>query len=181
VPGDREGAPDQHALVLRGKKGAGKTRLLYQLMDLFAGVGFSVANFTLEIRKGSDLVARMTEEYISLENRAFIQTADTAPEGVATIRQAAAHFDVVAIDSWSKLGVKQEEFDRLRNDFPNTFFLVIFQSTTADTARGGSMAEYDAGTVVQVEEGGVAICEKNRYGGEDLQYQVFDRQLERNY
>jgi hypothetical protein len=37
----------QYALVLRGKKGASKTRLLYQPMDLFASVGFSVANFTL--------------------------------------------------------------------------------------------------------------------------------------
>jgi hypothetical protein len=117
----------QYALVLRGKKGAGKTRLLYQLMDLFAGVGFTVANFTLEIRKDSDIVARMTEEYIRPENRAFIQTADSAPEGVTTIRQAAAHFDVVAIDSWSKLGARQEEFDWLRQqEFPDTFFLIIY-------------------------------------------------------
>lgn len=80
-------------------------------------VGFSLANFSLEIRKDSDLVARMTEKYIRPENWALIQTSDTAPEEVATIRQAAAHFDVVVIDNWSKLGVKQEEFDRLRNDF----------------------------------------------------------------
>jgi hypothetical protein len=122
----------------------------------------------------------MTEEYISPENRAFIQTADSVPEGVAIIRQAPDHFDVVAIDSWSKLGVKQEEFDRLRNDFPNTFFLVVFQSTTAGTARGGSMAEYDARTVVQVEVGGIANCEKNRYSGEDLQYLVLEGRLEKN-
>jgi tRNA A37 threonylcarbamoyladenosine biosynthesis protein TsaE len=45
----------QYALVLRGEKGAGKTRLLYQLMDLFTSVGYMVANFTLEIMKESDL------------------------------------------------------------------------------------------------------------------------------
>lgn len=100
-----------------------------------------------------------------------------APGGVATIQKAASYFDVVAIDSWSKLGVEQEGFDRLRNDFPHTFFLVIFQSTTAGIAWGGSMAEYDAGAVVQVEEGGIAICEKNRYSGEDLQYLVFEKRL----
>jgi hypothetical protein len=42
------------------------------------------------------------------------------------------------------------------------------------------MAEYDAGRVVQVEEGGIAICEKNRYSGEDLQYLVFEGRLEKN-
>jgi hypothetical protein len=40
------------------------------------------------------------------------------------------------------------------------------------------MAEYDAGTVVQVEEGGIAICEKNRNSGEDLKFLVFERLLQ---
>ncbi len=170
----------EFAIALRGDKGAGKTRLLYQLKDIFAEMGFNVASFTLEIDKGSDLVKRMSEAYIKPKNRRLVQAASISPSGIDTIREAAKHFDVVAIDSWSKLNVKQEEFDRLRKDFPNTFFLIIFQSTSAGTARGGSMAEYDAGIVIQVDLPGIAYCEKNRYADSESmgkKYDVFNQKL----
>ena len=57
-------------------------------------------------------------------------------------------------------------------------FIVIFQSTTNGTARGGSMPEYDADIVIQVANGGRAYCEKNRYNGENLTYLVFEQRLE---
>lgn len=46
------------------------------------------------------------------------------------------------------------------------------------TVRGGPKAEYDGGMVIQVQSGGRAICEKNRYSGEELTYLVFKRKLE---
>ncbi|WP_161889247.1 hypothetical protein [Pontibacter russatus] len=170
----------EFAITLRGDKGAGKTSFLYQLMDAFAEYGFSAASFTLEIDKQSDLVQRMTQKFIKPKNRSRIQAASIAPDGISTIREAAKYFDVIAIDSWSKLNAKQEEFDRLRKDFPNTLFLVIFQSTTGGTVRGGSMAEYDAGIVIQVDTPGVAVCEKNRYadaGSMGLKYFVHECRL----
>lgn len=153
---------------------------LYQLMDAFAEQGFNVASFTLEIDKQSDLVQRMTQKFIKPKNRSRIQAASIAPDGITTIREAAKYFDVVAIDSFSKLNANQMEFDKLRKDFPDTFFLVIFQSTTAGTARGGAAAEYDAGVVIQVDEPGVALCEKNRYADADsmgLKYLVHECKL----
>ncbi|WP_162054515.1 hypothetical protein [Pontibacter pamirensis] len=170
----------EYAIALRGDKGAGKTSFLYQLMDAFAEQGFNVASFTLEIDKQSDLVQRMTQKFIKPKNRSRIQAASIAPDGITTIREAAKYFDVVAIDSFSKLNANQMEFDKLRKDFPNTFFLVIFQSTTAGTARGGAAAEYDAGVVIQVDEPGVALCEKNRYADADsmgLKYLVHECKL----
>lgn len=170
----------EYAIALRGDKGAGKTSFLYQLMDAFAEQGFNVASFTLEIDKQSDLVQRMTQKFIKPKNRSRIQAASIAPDGITTIREAAKYFDVVAIDSFSKLNANQMEFDKLRKDFPDTFFLVIFQSTTAGTARGGAAAEYDAGVVIQVDEPGVALCEKNRYADADsmgLKYLVHECKL----
>ena len=170
----------EYAVVLRGDKGAGKTRLLYQIKHAFADAGFDVGSFSLEIDKKSDIVTRMVDEYISPKNRNRVQIASTSPEGLKTIRQAAKVFPVIAIDSWGKLGEKQEEFDKLRKEFPNTFFIVIFQSTTAGTARGGSMAEYDASVVIQVNKGGIAVCEKNRYadaGNVDAKFLVFEKKL----
>jgi len=170
----------QYALLLRGEKGAGKTRLTYQLMNLFASQNYSVAAFTLEIMKESDLVRRMMEAYILPENRKQISIASEAPNGIDTVREAAKYFDVVVIDSFTKLNCPQIELDKLRNDFPNTFFIVVFQSTVAGTARGGSAAEYDAGAVLQVGSGGMAMFEKNRYATDESQgkiYSVFEQKL----
>jgi hypothetical protein len=168
----------EYAILLRGEKGAGKTRMLYQLMNTFARAGFTVGSFSLEIGKQSNLIADMRNQYISplCANKVFI--ADSVPNGLEDVKKAAKQFDVVCIDSWGKIpGTKPDDFDKLRKEFPKTMFIVIFQSTTNGTARGGSMPEYDAGIVIQVAEGGRAYCEKNRYNGEDLTFLVFQRKL----
>ncbi|MEH0157357.1 hypothetical protein V6R21_24810 [Limibacter armeniacum] len=169
----------EYALVLRGVKGAGKTRFLYQLMNAFAKKHFKVAYFSLEIDRNSKLVKSMTDAYIQKGYQPKVYITSDAPNGMQDIRKAAKQFDVVAIDSFSKIkGVKQEDFDKLRKEFPNTFFLVIFQSTTGGTARGGLMSEYDAQAVIQIEKGGIAVAEKNRYSeGEDYKYSVFEEEL----
>jgi hypothetical protein len=174
----------EYALVLRGEKGAGKSRLLYQLMNLFSSQGLSIANFTLEMSKDSSVSKKYKDTYVAPENKSRIKCADETPEGIETIRKVAEFFDVVVIDSWGKIKdnkgntVKQEEFDRLRKDFPEVYFLVIFQSTVAGTSRGGSGAEYDGGAVLQVHKGGIAAFEKNRYATDDsmnLAYNVFEQ------
>ncbi len=169
----------EYSILLRGEKGAGKTRMLYQMMNTFALAGFKVGSFSLEIGKQSNLIRDMRNQYISptIANNVFI--ADSVPNGLDDIRAAAKQFDVICIDSWGKIpGTKADDFDKLRKEFPKTMFVIIFQSTTNGTARGGSMPEYDAGVVIQVANGGRAICEKNRYNGEDLTYLVFQRKLE---
>ena len=170
----------EYAIVLRGEKGAGKTRLTYQMMNTFAKAGFSVGCFTLEIGKHSNLVKDMRNEYLCPTIASKVQIAESCPKGIEDIKAAARVFDVVVIDSWGKIpGITQDDFDKLRKEFPNTMFVVIFQSTTNGTVRGGSKAEYDGGIVIQVAEGGRAYCEKNRYNGENLTYLVFERKLEK--
>jgi len=169
----------EYAIVLRGEKGAGKTRLTYQLMNTFAKAGFSVGCFTLEIGKHSNLVKDMRNEYLCPTIVNKVQIAESCPNGIEDIKAAAKVFDAVFIDSWGKIpNVNQDDFDKLRKEHPDTMFIVIFQSTTNGTVRGGSKAEYDGGIVIQVANGGRAYCEKNRYNGEDLTYLVFDRKLE---
>ncbi len=43
---------------------------------------------------------------------------------------------------------KPDDFDKFRKEFPETMFIVIFQSTTNGTARDGCAPEYDAGIVI---------------------------------
>ncbi|MCT4587303.1 MAG: hypothetical protein N4A71_05730 [Carboxylicivirga sp.] len=169
----------EYSILLRGEKGAGKTRMMYQMMNTLAKGGFTVGCFSLEIGKHSNIVTDMRNSYLCPTIVNKVQIAEAAPQGLDDIRAAAKIFDVVAIDSWGKIpGIKADDFDKLRKEFPETMFIVIFQSTTNGTARGGSMPEYDAGIVIQVAEGGRAYCEKNRYNGEDLVYLVFERKLE---
>jgi len=169
----------EYSILLRGEKGAGKTRMMYQMMNTFAKANFTVGCFSLEIGKHSNIVKDRRNEYLCPTIVNKVQIAESTPNGLDDIRAAAKHFDVVAIDSWGKIpGVKSDDFDKLRKDFPQTMFIVIFQSTTNGTARGGSMPEYDAGIVIQVAEGGRAYCEKNRYSGEELTYLVFERRME---
>jgi len=168
----------EYALVLRGDKGAGKTRFLHRLMNAFASRFSRIAFISLEIDQDSVQIDRLKAEYIAPQNQGKIFTTSKA-NTLKDIEEIAANFPVVVIDSWSKIvNAKPEDFDRIRKAYSETMFLVIFQSTTAGTARGGMMPEYDAQAVFHVHEGGYVITEKNRYGnGENIVYNVFTDEL----
>ncbi len=175
------------AITLEGDQGGGKTRFGYQLANAFAELGHRVAVFSLEIGKGSDLIRRMRDEYIDLDNRPRVDIADQAPEGINTIRKYSRTYDVVLIDSWNKLDVHSSAFDKLRKDFPNTMFIVIFQRTTQGTIRGGTAPLFDAGInleVVKVDDSfrnNYAVATKNRYGETGIQYNIFNAGIIRGY
>ncbi|MTI21125.1 antirestriction protein [Fulvivirga sp. RKSG066] len=171
------------AITLEGDQGGGKTRFSYQLANAFAVLDMKVAIFSLEIGRKSDLVRRMREEYLEAENRNNIFITDQLPDGFDTIRKAANDFDIIVIDSWNKLHVKSSEFDRLRKEFPNTIFIIIFQRTTQGTIRGGTAPLFDAGInleVVKVDDtfiNNYAVATKNRYGATGIQYNVTQQKI----
>lgn len=171
------------AITLEGDQGGGKTRFSYQLADGFADIDMKVAMFSLEIGRKSDLVRRMREEYLEAENREHIFITDQLPEGFDTIRKASKDFDVIIIDSWNKLHVKSSELDKLRKEFPNTIFIIIFQRTTQGTIRGGTAPLFDSGInleVVKVDDTFVnnyAVATKNRYGVTGIQYNITEQKI----
>lgn len=168
---------NEYSIVLRGDKGAGKSRMTYQMMNTFALAGFTCGCFSLEIGKDSHIVEDMKNSYLHPTIAHKVQIAETC-SGIQDVEEAAKMFDVVVIDSWGKIpGVKPEHLDMLRKKYKNTMFVFIFQSTTNGTARGGSSSEYDAGMVIQIDTGGIAYCEKNRYNGENYKYLVFEQRL----
>lgn len=175
------------AITLEGDQGGGKTRFSYQLANAFADLDMQVAIFSLEIGRKSDLVRRMREEYLEAENRNNIFITDQLPDGFDTIRKAAKDFDVIVIDSWNKLHVKSSEFDRLRKEFPNTIFIIIFQRTTQGTIRGGTAPLFDAGInleVVKVDDtfiNNYAVATKNRYGATGIQYHITKQKIINNF
>ncbi|KXX67398.1 hypothetical protein [Flammeovirga sp. SJP92] len=169
----------EYALVLRGQKGAGKSTLLFQIMNAFGIAGYSVCFFSLEMAGDSKLISNMRDKHLDSHAQRNTYIVSDTPNGIKDLEEAARKFDVVAIDSFSKIkGTKQDDFDYLRKKYPNTFFLVIFQSTTAGTARGGTMSEYDAQCVIQCDVPGIAYCEKNRYSeGETIYYDIHKKKI----
>ncbi|WP_053405016.1 DNA/RNA helicase domain-containing protein [Persicobacter sp. CCB-QB2] len=174
-----EFAPHESAIVLRGDKGAGKTRLAFQLMNGLASLGKSVGFFTLEMDPAHPVIRNYTEQYIHPENRSKIQSAAEAAKGVTSLHEAAQHFDVVVVDSWNKVpNAKQQDLNDLRKQHKQTIFIMIFQSTTGRQTRGGNMVEFDSDMVIHVHEGGRAMFEKNRYSNADRVFNVFEERIE---
>ena len=171
------------AITIEGDQGGGKTRFTYQLADAFADIGNRVAIFTLEIGGKSDLINRMKEEYLSPQNRNRIARADQLPDGYKTISNATKNFDVIIIDSWNKTGLPSQDFDRLRKQYPDTIFIVIFQRTTGKTIRGGTAPLFDAGInieVIKVDDtfkNNYAVTTKNRYGITGIKYNIFTKDI----
>lgn len=172
----------EYAVVLRGDRGAGKSTLVFRLLDSFADWGLKSAFLSLEMNPESSVFKSMLEKYVKPANQDLVMTTDTV-NTVEAINEVAKHFPVVVIDSWTKVqNVKQDDFDKIRKAHPNTIFIVIFQSTTAGTARSGFMAEFDAGAVIHVfkteKQGGRAVMVKNRYSeGENLEYYVHKNEI----
>ncbi|WP_299221260.1 antirestriction protein [uncultured Aquimarina sp.] len=171
------------AITIEGDQGGGKTRFTYQLADAFAEIGNNVAIFTLEIGGKSDLINRMKDEYLSPQNRNRISRADQLPNGYSTITSAVGTFDVIIIDSWNKTGLPSQDFDRLRKQYPDTIFIVIFQRTTQKTIRGGTAPLYDAGInieVIKVDDSfrnNYAVTTKNRYGITGIKYNISTKEI----
>ncbi len=169
---------NNYTVVVRGDKGAGKSRLLYQLINAFAGKQLRIAFLSLEMSLNSSITERYKKEYISKPNLKRIDITDLAPT-YEDLNAICKKYDVVAIDSWTKLrDITQGDFDKLQKENPGTIIICIFQSTTGKITRGGNMPEYDAGMVIQVNDGGLAECEKNRYAPTDKIYNVFSMKIE---
>ncbi len=168
---------NRYSIVIRGDKGAGKSRLLFQLINAYASKKYRVAFFSLEMGISSSVTQKYKTEYINPANLKRVDITDTTPT-FEQLNDICKRYDVVAIDSWTKLqGLSQSDFDRLQKENPKTIVISIFQSTTSRVTRGGNMPEYDASVVIHVHTGGIAECEKNRFAPCNIKYNVFTQNV----
>jgi hypothetical protein len=149
------------AFALTGDSGAGKSYFSFELAKTFIDYGFSCKYFSMEEGLG-----KLTQDKLKV----YDLGNDITLCGNATlneVRKDAKAFDLIIIDSFQKLNVKPDEFEKLRQDFPETVFIIIFQKTTAGTMRGGSSIKFNssANIDVQLKDGErIAVMEKGRYG-----------------
>lgn len=173
------------AISIEGDQGAGKTQLAFQIADALMSIGYPVGLFELEIGAESNIIKRMREQYIKTENRHLFSISGEAPDGIKTVRDYANKFKVIIIDSWGKLGVHSSEFDKLRKDFENTIFIVLFQRNSSGIIYGGTKPLYDAGINIEVVKeddtfvNNYAVATKNRYGMTGLRFNISRMQIER--
>lgn len=157
------------AIALVGDPGAGKSTMVVALTQLFHLSNFKVIFYSLELGKSKPL-QDMIKRY-PFDNRVRIEGSGNIDD----VRTSAEKYDVIIVDSFGKLGCKADAWDQLRQDFPNTIFLAVFQKTTTGSTRGGSSVDYDASIVINMvkeKETGkrVAIMRKNRYGTQGWKY-----------
>lgn len=150
------------AILLKGDPHAGKSEFLKQLIDGFLEMNWTCALFDLE---QGGMASKDTEasirRNIKKKNLSRLFVTGEAPNGFETVKEAAKAFDVVAIDSWQKLDIPNQRFDELRNEYPNTIFIVIFQQNGEGGTRGGVTADYDAPVAIKVHR--VDADFKNNY------------------
>ncbi|MBL4755956.1 MAG: ATP-binding protein [Flavobacteriales bacterium] len=159
------------AFALTGDSGAGKSYFSFEMARAFVEYGFKAKYFSLEEGLG-----KLTQDKVRKYNIGNDMTI-TGYSSLRDIRKDAKHFDLIVIDSFQKLGVKPEEFERLRNDFPKTIFIIIFQKTTAGTIRGGSSIKFNSSAAIDVvvrDGERIAVMDKGRYGTMGWEYSITD-------
>lgn len=144
--------PYKYAIVLTGDPHAGKTEFLMQMLDAFLSNGQKVA--LLSVEQGG-IEAKITkaaiDRNISEDNQDKLLVAGEAPS-FEDLKELGKEMDVVAIDSWQKIGMPNTRFDELRLECPNTIWVTIFQQNGEGGTRGGVSADYDSPVILKVHK-----------------------------
>lgn len=149
------------SFALTGDSGAGKSYFSFALAKLFLEGGFRVKYYSLE--EGLGKLTKEKLEAFDIGNE--LTLAGTGK--LADVRKDATKFDLLIVDSFQKLDAKAEDFEALRQDFPQTLFLIIFQKTSGGTIRGGASIKFNSSATIDVQRRDherVAVMEKGRYG-----------------
>jgi hypothetical protein len=171
------------SITIRGDQGAGKSQLMWQLVDDFAEIGKEVAVVSPEMNGSSPTISKYRDKYIKPKNQNKVLFTDKKLT-VKQIKDLSNAFDALFVDSFNQLeNYEQSQFDWLCKQLPNKSIVGLFQSTTGGEMRGGNKPEFDAYVnieVVKVDDTFVnnyAVCTKNRFGGTGLKYNISSQKI----
>lgn len=181
------------AITLDGPQGGGKTRMVFQLQDMFADAGYKGLFASLEEHPDSALITDKKDKYIKPHNQDLIDTVSDSDlvNGFDTLKKLIPFYDVIYIDSWGKLQELQKalDFDRdLRKAFNGKLFVVIFQRTADNKMRGGSKSAFDGDIIMKLEKDddyrkSYAYFDKHRYSKvplDQLKYNIYHQKMNHN-
>ncbi|XOV68625.1 MAG: hypothetical protein ACFHU9_05480 [Fluviicola sp.] len=167
---------DKCAIALTGDAGVGKSTFSFEISKLFVEKKLSVAYFALETG-----ISKSVQKLIAHHDLGKYDFKAFGEGSLNDVRYHAGKHDCVVIDSYSKISSKPEDFEDLRQDFPDTFFVIIFQKTTDGKIRGGSSIFFNctASIDLQISQGGhrLALMQKSRYDTENFVYSIDRKKL----
>ncbi len=76
-------------------------------------------------------------------------------------------YDFVFIDSVTSTGIDPDKLKKLKELYPTTSFILVFQTTKEGNFRGSKEWEHEVDVVVKFENG-MATVEKSRFGAKGL-------------
>jgi len=171
------------SITIRGDQGAGKSQLMWQLVDAFATIGKRVAVASPEMSGNSPTISKYRDQFVSPENQTKILFTDQKLT-VQELKDFSHMYDVLFVDSFNQLkDYNQSQFEWLSKQLPNKSIIGLFQSTTGGEMRGGNKPEYDAYVNIEVNKvddsfvNNYAVCTKNRFGGTGLKYNISKRKI----
>lgn len=138
-------------IVIAGETHSSKSELGKQIADAFCSLGDDVA--WVDWEQGG-LKSKDTRESIArnvkAENLKRFHVSSEVPRNLAAIKSLAKDFKVVALDSGTKLKEMTNAWiDELREQHPNTVWIILMQQNSKGVARGGPAAEFDAPLVLK--------------------------------
>lgn len=171
------------SISLKGDQGAGKSQLMWQMVNSFANAGKRVAVVCPEMNGKSPTISKYRDQYLSKENQQKILFTD-AELSVKDLIRLQADYDVLFVDSFNLLeDYEQSQFKELCKSDPTKCIIGLFQSTTSGEMRGGNKPEFNAYInleVVKVDntfKNNYAICTKNRFGGTGAKYNISKQKI----
>ena len=163
------------AIALTGDSGAGKSTFSYSLADGFVELQQSVGYFSLESGFTNKFKKFAKRHALNRNFKAFEEAT------LKDVRTEAKNFDCLIIDSFSKISNKAADFEGLRQDFPDTYFIIIFQKTTDGKIRGGSSILFNSTATIDIQVDDIgnrqAVMVKSRYDTENFIYSITEDQL----
>ena len=163
-------------ITLDSCAGGGKTHTTYQVANAFAESGYKPIIWSLEEHCDSLLSKQKQENYFDQETQHIIsvesdQSELSDLENFDRIIQSIEYFDVILIDSWTKLLElnKRLTIDQsFRKKYDGKLFFFIFQRTADGKMRGGAKNEFDGDIILKVNvnkdfKQNFVYNEKNRY------------------
>lgn len=170
-------------ISLTGGQGSMKTRIAFQLMNVFAQ-NYKVGHVSIEEHPESVLYFDKAKQYLNAKAQNNISNPEI--KNVSSLHELISENDVVVIDSFTKLKEIEKTFevDRdLRKKYNGKLFIVIFQQTTNGSMRGGAKSQFDADIVLFTEKfddytKNYVYADKNRYNSESgLKFNIYKKQL----
>lgn len=158
-------------ITLDAPPGAGKTRSVFQFLNIAANSGMPSIFASLEEHPTSKIFHDKRELYITPQNEDYIDTIGELPPTYEEFMKLIEPYQIIAIDSWNKVfeTYKGIDFDRdLRKALNGKIIVTIFQRTGTGQMRGGSKAGFDGDIILEIVKAddyrdSYVVARKNRY------------------